>query len=398
METNDPLETKVVKGVKDAVEGILDFTYIIFMAHTLTHSRWMSFTHHCNILSMSYSRSTCIYSCSFGTTKDSLLNSYHRDLFVKITCGTKLKGFVDCEHYAFGVKCEMAEVMLKGFAEREHYLFQIIIPLKVCSGPTIPQLRVSNTDWHRPQVAARLASMSCRSSMLSKAVCATLLGWMRAMYKSLEVVRGNLCKIQQVRYFCSNRPRIPQIRVSNTRLAQAASGCAPSVDVLPIFDVKQQSVRNPARDGWWPALILRPRILQIRVSNTRLAQAASGCAPSVDVLPIFDVKQQSVRNPARDGWGPTSPFKDTGIKIVESLTSFPLVLLNFDLFSLLSIFKYNPGKMTNLLLLNNFYPVISYRPVRKEKRRIVVYGLVTRYGPQSVASASDDIIAIAIYL
>ncbi|KOX81313.1 hypothetical protein WN51_12301 [Melipona quadrifasciata] len=41
------------------------------------------------------------------------------------------------------------------------------------------------------------------------------------------------------------RPRIPQIRVSNTRLAQAASGCAPSVEVLPISDVKQQSVRNP---------------------------------------------------------------------------------------------------------------------------------------------------------
>ncbi|KOX69215.1 NADH-ubiquinone oxidoreductase chain 5 [Melipona quadrifasciata] len=36
--------------------------------------------------------------------------------------------------------------------------------------------------------------------------------------------------------------RIPQIRVSNTRLAQAASGCAPSVDVLPIFDVKQRRV------------------------------------------------------------------------------------------------------------------------------------------------------------
>ncbi|KOX68296.1 hypothetical protein WN51_07036 [Melipona quadrifasciata] len=47
----------------------------------------------------------------------------------------------------------------------------------------------------------------------------------------------------------AKRPRIPQIRVSNTRLAQAASGCAPSVDVLPIFDVKQQSVRNPARMG-----------------------------------------------------------------------------------------------------------------------------------------------------
>ncbi|KOX80735.1 hypothetical protein WN51_02023 [Melipona quadrifasciata] len=47
----------------------------------------------------------------------------------------------------------------------------------------------------------------------------------------------------------TQRPRIPQIRVSNTRLAQAASGCAPSVDVLPIFDVKQQSVRDPARMG-----------------------------------------------------------------------------------------------------------------------------------------------------
>ncbi|KOX81311.1 hypothetical protein WN51_12299 [Melipona quadrifasciata] len=49
--------------------------------------------------------------------------------------------------------------------------------------------------------------------------------------------------------YVPKRPRIPQIRVSNTRLAQAASGCAPSVDVLPIFDVKQQSVRNPARMG-----------------------------------------------------------------------------------------------------------------------------------------------------
>ena len=37
----------------------------------------------------------------------------------------------------------------------------------------------------------------------------------------------------------------------------------------------------------------------------------------------------------------------------------------------------------NLLLFNNFYPVSS-----KAKRRIVVYGSVTRYDPQSVASAT----------
>ncbi|KOX70104.1 hypothetical protein WN51_04844 [Melipona quadrifasciata] len=46
-----------------------------------------------------------------------------------------------------------------------------------------------------------------------------------------------------------NGPTIPRLRVSNTRLAQAASGCAPSVEVLPISDVKQSSVQNSARMG-----------------------------------------------------------------------------------------------------------------------------------------------------
>ena len=41
--------------------------------------------------------------------------------------------------------------------------------------------------------------------------------------------------------------------------------------------------------------------------------------------------------------------------------------------------------MISLLLLNNFYPVISYRRVRKEKESDEL--LHTRYGPQSVASA-----------
>ena len=40
-------------------------------------------------------------------------------------------------------------------------------------------------------------------------------------------------------------------------------------------------------------------------------------------------------------------------------------------------------------LLNNFYPVISHRRAQKESVEFVVYGLVTRYGPQSAASASD---------
>ncbi|KOX68181.1 hypothetical protein WN51_06075 [Melipona quadrifasciata] len=43
---------------------------------------------------------------------------------------------------------------------------------------------------------------------------------------------------------CNTGPVIPRLRVSNTRLAQAASGCAPSVEVLPISDVKQSRVRQ----------------------------------------------------------------------------------------------------------------------------------------------------------
>ena len=49
------------------------------------------------------------------------------------------------------------------------------------------------------------------------------------------------------------------------------------------------------------------------------------------------------------------------------------------------------GETNNKFILNNFYPVTSYRRVEKESDELLcVYGLytVTRYGPQSVASAS----------
>ena len=44
--------------------------------------------------------------------------------------------------------------------------------------------------------------------------------------------------------------------------------------------------------------------------------------------------------------------------------------------------------MIDLLLLDNFCPVISHRRVQKESDEFIVYGSVTRYGPQSVASAT----------
>ena len=45
-------------------------------------------------------------------------------------------------------------------------------------------------------------------------------------------------------------------------------------------------------------------------------------------------------------------------------------------------------QIVNSLLLNSFYPVNIIPTSSKRKRRTIVHGLVTRYGPQSVASAS----------
>ncbi|KOX67735.1 hypothetical protein WN51_08730 [Melipona quadrifasciata] len=81
--------------------------------------------------------------------------------------------------------------------------------------------------------------------------------------------------------------------------------------------------------GYSPAALLRPecgpRISQIRVSNTRLAQAASGCAPSVDVLLIFDVLSSRVCGTPL-GWVRTSlvGLVITSVWGKKSLPSAPL--------------------------------------------------------------------------
>ena len=58
---------------------------------------------------------------------------------------------------------------------------------------------------------------------------------------------------------------------------------------------------------------------------------------------------------------------------------------NCNIFSVLGITQ--AKQMINLSLLDNFYPVTSYRRVRKKKKetKLLYTVLVTRYGPQSVA-------------
>ena len=58
---------------------------------------------------------------------------------------------------------------------------------------------------------------------------------------------------------------------------------------------------------------------------------------------------------------------------------------NCNIFSVLSIFKYNPGKANNnLLLLNNFYSVM-YRCIHKEDKLLyTVWSLVVQLLVQEV--------------
>ena len=56
-----------------------------------------------------------------------------------------------------------------------------------------------------------------------------------------------------------------------------------------------------------------------------------------------------------------------------------ILFQNCNIFSVLSVFKYNPGKqIINLSLLNNFYPTLSYRRVQKESDELLytVWSLV----------------------
>ena len=66
---------------------------------------------------------------------------------------------------------------------------------------------------------------------------------------------------------------------------------------------------------------------------------------------------------------------------------------NCNIFSVLSIsyLSINPGETNNKLFITSqqFLSSAIIPSSSKRKRRIIVYGLVTRYDPQSIASASD---------
>ena len=61
---------------------------------------------------------------------------------------------------------------------------------------------------------------------------------------------------------------------------------------------------------------------------------------------------------------------------------------NNNVFSVLSIFKYNPGKINNQFITSQLFLSSDVPTSPKRKLRIVVQGSVARYGPQSVASVS----------
>ena len=62
---------------------------------------------------------------------------------------------------------------------------------------------------------------------------------------------------------------------------------------------------------------------------------------------------------------------------------------NCYIFSVLKILKYNPGRTNDKFITSRSFLSSDITPTSSNrKRRIIVYGLVTRYGPQSAASAN----------
>ena len=80
------------------------------------------------------------------------------------------------------------------------------------------------------------------------------------------------------------------------------------------------------------------------------------------------------------------PARDTSSDDLEWLNFLPQ---NCNIFSQFQVYLSKASNKFVKLLLNNFYPVMSRRRVRKESDELLCTVLVTRYGPQSVASASD---------
>ncbi|KAK1129800.1 hypothetical protein K0M31_019509 [Melipona bicolor] len=79
---------------------------------------------------------------------------------------------------------------------------------------------------------------------------------------------------------CSS-PTIPRLRVSNTQLAQAAGGCAPSVEVLPIFDVKQAACGTPLGMGGDPR---GPALAGVVITTTSVVWGVKESLPSAPLM------------------------------------------------------------------------------------------------------------------
>ena len=76
------------------------------------------------------------------------------------------------------------------------------------------------------------------------------------------------------------------------------------------------------------------------------------------------------------------------LRLNDGMTELENSLLkNRNIFPVLSISKWNKTGKTNNKFIT--FPVMFIPTCSKRKRRIIAYGLVARYGPQSVASASD---------
>ena len=78
-----------------------------------------------------------------------------------------------------------------------------------------------------------------------------------------------------------------------------------------------------------------------------------------------------------------SSSKNTLLRMYKISIENRKLVISTTLIVLVKCCNFQAKQMINLLLFNNFYPVISYRRVRKKKKNKATNCSVTRYGPRA---------------
>ena len=167
------------------------------------------------------------------------------------------------------------------------------------------------------------------------------------------------------------------------------------------------SVRPSNARGSPQRSLRRIRVLSGSLSRSSVSfspsheqRAHASFFPRISLLPVLSLRRETRKSCLRTCYYITFPRSGCALTLwgIDLLENNFCTRNGFDLPAAWVIVKYTWNwayyhlgtKIMNLLLLDSFYPVTSYRQVRKESDELLYTVLVTRYGPQSVTNANGQ--------